>query len=154
MPATRSEVIELLSAMVEIDSVTPWLIPDGAGEGRVAQYIADWLTAADIGAEIEIVEVEPGRPNLLARLRGTGGGPTLCINAHADTVGYANWPEEALRPRLDGDRLYGLGSADDKAGCAAGMLAMAAIAKSGARLRGDLLLACVADEEGCSIGSQ
>ena len=68
------------------------LIPDGAGEGRVAQYIADWLTAADIGAEIEIVEVEPGRPNLLARLRGTGGGPTLCINAHAGTtVGYANW---------------------------------------------------------------
>jgi acetylornithine deacetylase len=153
MPVTRNEVIELLSAMVEIDSVTPWLIPDGAGEGRVAQYIADWLTAADIGAEIEIVEVEPGRPNLLARLRGTGGGPTLCINAHADTVGYANWPEEALRPRLDGDRLYGLGAVDDKAGCAAGMLAMVAIARSGVKLRGDLLLACVADEEGCSIGS-
>jgi acetylornithine deacetylase len=154
MPVTRTDVIELLSALVELDSVTPWLIPDGKGEGQIAQFIADWLTAAGTGADIEIVEVEPGRPNLLARLRGTGDGPTLCINAHADTVGYANWPAEALRPRLDGDRLYGLGSADDKAGCAAGMLAMAAIAKSGARLRGDLLLACVADEEGCSIGSQ
>jgi acetylornithine deacetylase/succinyl-diaminopimelate desuccinylase-like protein len=154
MTATRTEVIELLSAMVEIDSVTPWLIPDGKGEGQVAEFIADWLRAADIGAEIEIVEVEPGRPNLLARLRGVGGGPTLCINAHADTVGYAHWPQEALRPRLDGDRLYGLGAADDKAGCVAGMLAMAAVARSGARLRGDLLLACVADEEGSSIGSQ
>jgi acetylornithine deacetylase/succinyl-diaminopimelate desuccinylase-like protein len=91
---------------------------------------------------------------VLARLRGTGGGPTLCLNAHSDTVGYAGWPADALVPRLDGDRIYGLGAADDKSGCAAAMLALAAIAESGARLRGDLLVACVADEEGSSIGSE
>ncbi len=152
MPVTQAEAVELLSAMVRIESVTPWLIPTGSGEGEIAAFIAAWL--ADTGADIEVVEVEPGRPNVLARLRGTGGGPTLCLNAHSDTVGYANWPDEALLPRIDGDRMYGLGAADDKSGCAAGMLVLRSLARSRPRLRGDLLVACVADEEGVSIGSE
>jgi acetylornithine deacetylase/succinyl-diaminopimelate desuccinylase-like protein len=152
MPVTARQVIELLSAMVQIESVTPSLIPTGAGEAQVAAYIAQWL--AKTGADVDVVEVAAGRPNVLARLRGTGGGPVLCLNAHSDTVGYAGWPEEALRPRIDGDRMYGLGAADDKGGCAAAMLALAAVAESGAQLRGDLLVACVADEEGRSIGTE
>lgn len=152
MPVTARQVIELLSAMVQIESVTPSLIPAGAGETKVAGYIAQWL--ANAGADVEVVDVAPGRPNVLARLRGTGGGPVLCLNAHTDTVGFAGWPEEALQPRVDGDRMYGLGAADDKGGCAAAMLALAAIAESGARPRGDLLVACVADEEGRSIGTE
>jgi acetylornithine deacetylase/succinyl-diaminopimelate desuccinylase-like protein len=152
MPVNPQEAVDLLSDLVRIESVTPWLIPTGSGEGALAQFIAKRL--AGTGAEIEIVEVEPGRPNVLARLRGTGGGPTLCINAHTDTVGFAGWPDEALVPRLDGDILYGLGVADDKSGVAAGMLALESLARSGRRLRGDLLLACVADEEGVSIGSE
>ena len=152
MPVTARQVTELLGAMVRIESVTPSLIPTGAGEGKVAEFIAEWLARA--GADVEVVDAAPGRPNVLARLRGSGGGPTLCLNAHSDTVGYAGWPDEALVPRVDGDRMYGLGAADDKGGCAAAMLALAGIAESGARLRGDLLVACVADEEGRSIGTE
>jgi acetylornithine deacetylase/succinyl-diaminopimelate desuccinylase-like protein len=152
MPVSPQEAIDLLSDMVRIESVTPWLIPTGSGEGALARFLAQRL--AGTGAEIEIVEVEPGRPNLLARLRGTGGGPTLCINAHTDTVGFAGWPDDALVPRLDGDTLYGLGVADDKSGVAAGILALESLARSGTRLRGDLLVAAVADEEGVSIGSE
>jgi len=152
MPVTAKQVSELLSAMVRIESVTPWLIPTGSGEAKIAAFIADWLTGT--GAEIEIVEVEPGRPNILARLRGSGGGPTLCLNAHSDTVGFEGWPDDALEPRIDGDRVYGLGAADDKGGCAAAMLVLRSLAESGIRLRGDLLVACVADEEGVSIGSE
>ncbi len=152
MPVTARQVIELLGAMVRIESITPSLIPTGSGEGKVAEYIAAWL--ARTGASVDVVEAAPGRPNVLARLRGTGAGPTLCLNAHSDTVGYGSWPDEALVPHVDGDRMYGLGAADDKGGCAAAMLALAAIAGSGAQFRGDLLVACVADEEGRSIGTE
>ena len=50
-------------------------------------------------------------------------GPTLCLTAHSDTVGYAGWPDRALNPVIEGDRMVGLGVADDKGGCAAAMLA-------------------------------
>src|SRR5215470_7831817 len=133
MPVSGKQVVELLGALVRIESVTPWLIPTGSGEAKVAAFIADWLDRT--GAEVEVVEVETGRPNVLARLRGTGGGPTLCLNAHSDTVGFAGWPDDALVPRLDGDRLYGLGAADDKSGCAAAMFVLRSLATSGQRLR-------------------
>ncbi len=151
MTATHEAAERLLSDLVRIDSVTPWLIPGAVGEGEIARFIADWL--ADLPVEVTLEEVEPGRPNVLALLRGTGGGPTLCLNAHADTVGYANWGEVALVPRRDGDRIFGRGAADDKAGVTVALLALRSIATSGKRLRGDLLVACVVDEEGASVGT-
>ncbi len=146
------EVVELISDLVRIESVTPWLVEGGAGEAAVAAYIADWL--ADLPVEVMLDEIAPGRVNVVATLRGTGGGPTLCLNAHADTVGYAGWPTSALIPRHDGDRLYGLGAADDKGCCAAALLALRALATTGNRLSGDLIVACVADEEGVSLGTE
>ena len=77
--------------------MTPWLIPTGSGERAVADFMAAWLS--DLPVEVTFDEIEPGRINLIARLRGTGGGPILGINAHADTVGYANWADRALTPR-------------------------------------------------------
>lgn len=149
--SSAAQAAELISDLVRIESVTPWLVEGGAGESAVAAHMADWL--ADLPVEVSIDEFTPGRVNLVARLRGTGGGPTLCLNAHADTVGYAGWPTEALLPRVDGDRLYGLGAADDKGCCAAALLTLRALA-TGARLRGDLVVACVADEEGVSLGTE
>jgi acetylornithine deacetylase len=149
---TTSDVIDLISDLVRIESTTPWLIPGGAGETQVAHYIADWL--ADLPVDVVIDEIEPGRVNLVATLKGNGGGPTLCLNAHADTVGYGNWQDEALVPRIDGDRLYGLGAADDKGCCAAALLALRTLAARPNGRRGDLVVACVADEEGISIGTE
>lgn len=152
LDAPTSDVIELISDLVRIDSVTPWLVEGGAGESEVVRYFEQWV--ADLAVQVEIQEIEPGRQNFIATLEGTGEGPSLCLNAHADTVGYAGWPDEALVPRLEGDRLYGLGAADDKGCCAIALLALRRVATSGVRLRGDLIVACVADEEGISIGTE
>jgi len=142
----------LLADMVRVESVTPWLIPDGSGERTIAGWIAAWL--ADLPVEVSLDEIEPGRINTVATLRGAGGGRSLIVNAHADTVGFANWADRALEPAIDGDRMVGIGCADDKAGCAAALLALRALATDGPRLAGDLIVACVADEEGASIGTQ
>jgi acetylornithine deacetylase/succinyl-diaminopimelate desuccinylase-like protein len=147
-----ADVTNLLSSLVRIDSVTPWLIPGGAGEMEAARFMARWLEPLRV--EVVIEEPEPGRANLIARLRGTGGGRTLCLNAHSDTVGYAAWPDSARVPRIKGDLMLGLGAADDKGHCAAAMLALKSVAESGRRLRGDLMVAIVADEEGASIGTE
>jgi acetylornithine deacetylase/succinyl-diaminopimelate desuccinylase-like protein len=152
MPDTAKQITDLLAALIRIESVTPALVPAGSGEQSIANFIAEWLSATP--AEVEIVPVAPGRPNVVARLRGRGDGPVLCLNAHTDTVGYEGWPDEALRPRITGDRMYGLGASDDKSGCAAAMLALRSVAQSGVRLRGDLVVALVADAEGISVGSE
>ena len=152
MTTDRAEVVSLLTDLVRIESVTPWLIADGTGERNVAEFMGKWLEAA--GLEVLLDDVTPGRPNMLARLRGSEPGPTLCINAHSDTVGYANWADRALNPWIDGDRMYGLGVVDDKASCAAAMLALRDLVRDKVPLKGDVLLACVIDEEGTSIGTE
>lgn len=143
---------KLLADLVRIESVTPWLIPDGSGERAAAAFVEAWAT--DLPVEVEMAEIAPGRVNTVLRLPGATAGPTLCVNAHIDTVGYANWRDRALEPVVEGDRMIGLGAADDKAGCVAGLLALRELIETGATLRGDLLVALVADEEGVSIGTE
>ena len=152
MTITDDDAARLVAELVKIESVTPWLIPDGSGERDVTAFMSAWL--ADLPVDVQLDEIAPGRINLVARLRGSGGGPTLCLNAHADTVGFANWRDRALTPEREGDRMIGLGAADDKACCALSLLALRSIVESGATLRGDLLVACTADEEGVSIGTE
>lgn len=145
------DVIALVSELVKIDSANPWLVPGSPGEANVAAYLANWLKP--LGVEVRLEEVEPGRPNLIAILHGTGNGKNLCLNAHLDTVGYALWRDQALKPQINDDILTGLGSADDKGHCAAALLVMKSLVESGVHLRGDLMVALVIDEEGTSSGS-
>lgn len=146
---SSSSLTELASELVRIDSVNPDLVPGGAGEGELARFVADWL--ADSGLEVEVEEVAPGRPNVVGRARGSGGGPTLLLNAHMDTVGYEGM-EAPLEPRVEGGRLYGRGAYDMKGSLAAIMVAGAEAAE--AALRGDVLVAAVVDEEVYSIGAE
>jgi acetylornithine deacetylase/succinyl-diaminopimelate desuccinylase-like protein len=149
--ASADASVRLLRDLVAIESVTPWLVPGGSGETAIVGYLSSYLEG--LGVDVEIDEIEPGRLNLLASVTGRRGGPTLCLNAHTDTVGYDNWRAEALQPRLGGGRLYGLGAADDKAGCAAMALTLASLAKDPPK-SGTLLAAFVADEEALSIGTE
>jgi len=145
------EVEELITNLVAIDSVTPWLIDGGAGEVEVAAWISSWL--ADLPVDVRIEEVAPRRPNVVATLRGTGGGRSLCLNAHHDTVGYDNWRDRALRAERQGDNLVGLGAADDKSGVAIALTVLRELA-SGPNLRGDVEIVFAADEEALSIGTE
>ena len=146
---SRNDVIPLLSALVAIDSVNPSLVSGAAGETEMAHYVAAWL--ADAGLVVETPAAAPGRPNVVGRLRGRGGGRTLMLNAHMDTVGVAGM-DAPFTPRVDGTRLYGRGAYDMKGSLAAIMLAARALV--GAGLRGDVLVTAVADEEYASLGTQ
>jgi acetylornithine deacetylase len=144
-----SEVADLVAQLVAIDSVNPDLVPGGAGEREIAAFIARWLERA--GLEVTLDEPAPGRPNVVAVARGTGGGRSLLLCGHTDTVGVAGMPDP-FAPRNVGNRLYGRGAFDMKGGIAAIMLAGAAAAQR--PLRGDVLLAAVVDEEHASIGTE
>jgi acetylornithine deacetylase len=140
--------IELLEQLVAIDSVNPTLVAGGAGEAEIARFVAGWLERR--GLEVEVRELAARRANVVARARGRGGGRTLMLNAHLDTVGLGGFAN-GLEPRVDGDRLYGRGAYDMKASLAATMLVTAAAAARG--LAGDVVLTAVADEEAESLGS-
>jgi acetylornithine deacetylase len=144
-----SEVADLAAALVRIDSVNPALIAGAAGERELANFVAGWL--AEAGLEIEIVEPVPGRPSVIAVARGTGGGRSLLLNAHLDTVGTEAM-ESPFAARVDERRLYGRGSYDMKGALAAAMLAVKDAAHM--RLAGDVILTAVADEEVASLGTE
>jgi acetylornithine deacetylase len=144
-----SDVVDVLSRLVAINSVNPDLVPGGAGEAEIAGFVAEWLRGA--GLEVTLQETGTGRPNVIGIVRGTGGGRSLMLNAHMDTVGLGG-PDGALTPRVEGNRLYGRGAFDMKGSLAAIMLVGAELAKR--PLRGNVLITAVTDEEYASLGTQ
>jgi acetylornithine deacetylase len=144
------EIEKLLADLVSINSINPDLVPGSPGEAEIAHYIADWLKLA--GLEVELQESVSGRPNVIGIARGTGGGKTLLLNGHMDTVGVAGMVD-GHKPRINAEagRLYGRGAYDMKGGLAACMLAIAEAKKR--TLRGDVIFTGVVDEEYASVGT-
>jgi len=144
----------VLAELIAIDSVNSDLVPGGAGESAIADWCAAWLT--DRGFEVTRLESRDGHPSLVAIARGSGGGATLLLNGHLDTVGvggYDGYPFSGAIETVDGvERVVGRGAFDTKSGVAAAMVA-AARAHAEGSLRGDAVLALVADEEFGSTGT-
>lgn len=141
---------ETLVRLVRINSINPTLAVGAPGEREIAGFIAG--SFASIGLETEILEPEPGRTSVLGRLRGTGGGRSLMFNAHCDTVDVPGMAEPFSGAIRDG-KVYGRGSFDMKGSLAACMAAAKALVDGATRLRGDVLVAAVADEEYGSLGT-
>ena len=144
-----SDVAELAARLVEIESINPDVVAGGSGELGLARFVAEWCERA--GLETTLTELRPGRANVVAVARGMGGGRSLMLNAHLDTVGVDGMTDPFV-PRIEGGRLYGRGAQDMKGSLAACMLA--AVDAKRRRLRGDVIVTAVADEEFASIGTE
>jgi acetylornithine deacetylase len=141
----------LLAELVAIDSSNPGLVPGAAGESAIADFVSGWLSSR--GFTCHRLEDTPGRPSIVAIANGTGGGQSIMLNGHLDTVSLASYESgQGLTPQVRDGKLYGRGAYDMKSGIAALMIAGA---RAAARPhRGDILLALVADEEYASAGTE
>ena len=151
----RADVVALTRELVAVDATNPSLVPGGAGERELAELVAAWL--AERGFAVRLVGADPTRPSVLARRRGAGGGRTLLLAGHLDTVGGAGDGDGAGAGGAadgspgDGDRIVGRGAYDMAGGLAAAMIAAAAAPEE---LPGDVVLAFAADEEFGSVGME
>jgi acetylornithine deacetylase len=151
LPVDRGFVEGVARDLVRINSVNPTLSPGGGGESEIAAYTMQVLRA--IGLDVTRHEPAPGRVSVTGVLRGCGGGRSLMLNAHYDTVGVEGMPEPFAGVVRDG-RLYGRGAYDMKGALAACIGAAKALVEGHVRLDGDLVVAAVADEEDASLGTR
>jgi acetylornithine deacetylase len=156
--ARRDEAVDLLRTLVRIPSVT-------GDEREIQEYLAG--TLRELGLELDVWESDleqlkshpeyvpvnrgyEGRPNIVATMKGSGGGRSLLLNGHTDTVppGPARaWSHDPYEATVADDRLYGRGASDMKSGVAAMVMAIRCLVGAGVRLEGDVFLNLVVDEE-------
>ena len=141
-------LVDRLSTYVATPSINPAFDSTGA-EGPLAAIIAADLE--NLGIVPQMIEPEPGRTSVVGVLPGTGGGQSLLLYAHLDTVG-AEGMEEPFDPVVRDGRLYGRGAYDMKAGLAACIAAAKALRDIDRQTAGDVLVVAVADEEEASVG--
>ena len=145
------DATRLLQRLIRFDTVNP------PGDERAAiEYLRAILT--DVGFQCELLGAEPGRPNLVARLKGRGEGPTLCYLGHVDTVlaDASEWTHDPWSGDVVEGCMWGRGSLDMKSQVAAEVAAAAGLAREGWRpAHGDLLVVAVVDEEtGGELGAK
>ena len=104
MPSPHRQIVELASQLVALDSVNPALVAGGAGERAAAALVADWC--AGRGLEVEVVGDD--RPSVIARRRGSGGGRSLLLNGHLDTVGVEGMTHSPWDAEMRNGRLFGV----------------------------------------------
>ena len=137
-----TEVVDLLQRLIRLDTTNP-----PGNETAAAELLREYLEAA--GVECALHARVPERANLVARIRGTGDGPSLALLSHTDVVlaDPAEWDREPFGGELVGDHVWGRGALDMKGEVAASAVALATLARAGWRGSGDLIFVAAADEE-------
>ena len=134
----QQDLVQLASELIRIPSFK-------TEETPAANHLHDYFQRR--GYSVDLQEIEPGRYQTIATLKGTGGGKTLMLNGHIDINSLTlNWRRDPWTPVLEGDRLYGHGVQNMKGGVSCIVHAAEAIRLSGVQLKGDLIIACVAGE--------
>ena len=140
------DVLAIAKGLIRIPSPTE-------GEQEVAAWIADLLRRE--GFEVDCPEVTPGRPQVIARLKGQGGGRSMMFNGHMDNDSVTeSWRWDPYEPKVEGNRLWGAGIHNMKSGVAAMLAAGIALKRSGLPLAGDLVITCVVGELQGGIGTR
>jgi len=142
------ELVSLASSLIAIESHRDAPGRERACAERIAEVFRGW------GMEASLVPVLPGRPNVVAVLPGSGGGSSLMLNGHVDTVPAYEMDFPPFAPAVEGGRLRGRGAVDMKGALACMMMAMRLLRDCGARLPGDLVFAGVINEEDRSEGTE
>jgi acetylornithine deacetylase len=156
----RPALVDALAALVRVSSQTG---DEGKAQEVAARLMREHGLAVDVW-EPDAVELAPhahyvtvgdgfaDRPNVVGVARGQGGGQSLILNGHIDTVEIgdrAAWNRDPLGAEIVDDRLYGRGSCDMKGGIVANLFALAVLRQAGIQLRGDVIIeSTVAEEDG------
>jgi acetylornithine deacetylase len=141
----EKEIVDLASELIRIPSFT-------TKETPAAEFMRDFFEDHDF--ETEMQEVHPGRKQVVARLRCSGGGRSMMFNGHLDIDPLTeSWKWDPFEPRVEGNRLWGIGVHNMKSGDAAMAMAAVAIKKAGLKLKGDLVVACVVGELQGGVGT-
>lgn len=145
--ASRDEIVRFHQDIVRFPTINSGQMPTG-NETECCEYIRGRLAAE--GIESEILESAPTRGNLIARLPGQGGGPSLLFMSHLDVVPVGDekaWTYPPFSAHLADGKIWGRGSDDCKATTTASFFATALLRRSGLPLKGDLVFTATADEE-------
>jgi acetylornithine deacetylase/succinyl-diaminopimelate desuccinylase-like protein len=146
----RDEVTELLQELIRVDTTNP-----PGNETAAAELLRAYLE--DSGVACELYAKIPERANLVARIPGSGDGPTLLFLSHTDVVlaDAAEWSADPFGGELRDGEVWGRGALDMKGQVAASAVTIASLVREGFRPNGDLIFAATADEEvGAGYGAQ
>ena len=137
------EALRHFQAILRLDTQNP-----PGNEVRVVEYLEEVLKREQI--ETRRLARDPSRPNLVARLRGTGRKRPLLIMGHTDvvTVDAAKWTHPPFSATRDAGHIYGRGSLDDKPSVTASLMTLLQLKRSGISLDRDVIFLAEASEEG------
>lgn len=169
----KEESINFLQKLIRIPSVNTWFDSEEEylGEGNAQRFLADVMR--QMGAEVELWEPDPqtlakyegqpgynkdhrfeDRPNMAAIVKGSGDGRSLLLMGHIDTVKEGTgWVKNPFGGEIENGKLFGRGAVDMKGGIAAMIMALQAILASGIKLKGDVCVGTVVDEESGGMGA-
>lgn len=146
------ELLKIITELIRIESTNPSLVEGGKGEREISEFIENYLRHC--GLMVFTQKVNSERKNVIGVLKGKGGGKTLLLNGHMDTVGVEGMDIEPFIPRFENGKIFGRGSLDMKAGLAAMLVVVDTILKKNLELKGDLIFSFVVDEEFGSVGTE
>jgi acetylornithine deacetylase len=137
------ETKKLVKDVIEIPSVT-------GDETTLAMYVADFMEK--IGIKVELQEVEKGKLQTIGRINGRGKGCSIMLCGHLDIFPPTITMKDPYKAVFTNNRVYGAGIGDMKAGVVAMLMAAHAIQRSEAKLKGDVIIAAVMEEEIGGVG--